>query len=176
MALLEAAMVVAEVEVALIVAATTSSTSSTNSTSSTPATATATASNLPTALRIPHPTPALLPSPATRNRRSKPGSPTMGSNTRRKAHRTLPSRLKTTTPTTRRRFTSRSHHMADSRNTSRLLSSPTASLTQLRRRTTVLPHRSGVPSPNPRQPTEHMVAADAADVAATMIEVVPRAR
>jgi hypothetical protein len=169
-------MVVAEVEVAPIVAATTSSTSSTNSTNSTPATPTVTVSSLPMALRIPHPTPALLPSPAMRSRRSKPGSPTMGSNTRRKVHRTRLSRLRITTPTTRRRYTSRSQHMAASRNISRLLSSPTASLTQLRRRTTVLPHRNGVPSPNPRRLTEHTVAADAAGVAATMIGVVPRAR
>jgi hypothetical protein len=169
-------MVAAEVEVVPIVAATTSSTSSTNRTSSTLATATDTVSSLPTALRIPHPTPVLLPSPAMPNRRSKPGSPTMDSNTRRKVRHTHLSQLKTTTPTTRRRYTSRSRHMAVNRNTSRLLSSPTASLTQLRHRTTVLPHRNGVPSRNPLRLTEHMVVADEAGVAATMIEEVPRAR
>jgi hypothetical protein len=134
--------------------------------------ATATASNLHMVLRIQHPTPAPLPSPAIPSRRSSHGTPSMDNNTLPKVHHTLRCRPRTTTPTTLRRFTSSNRHTAASPNTKPLLSRLTASPILLRRRTAAFLLSSGALPLNHR-PTEHMVV-DAVDAAVTMIEAVQR--
>jgi hypothetical protein len=178
MALLEAVIVV-EVAVAPIVVATINHTnhiSRTNRTNRINRTqATAIASNLPTGPRIPHPTPAPLPSPVTPNLNNRHGTPSMD-NIPRRTHRTLLCPPRITTRTMPLKYTSSNRLTAVNPPTNRLPNLRTVKLIRLRDHPMLLRPSSGEPTPNNLRPTVHMVAAGVAAAAATMIAGVQRGR
>ena len=136
----------------------------------------ATASNLPTVLRVPHHTLALLPSPAIPSRPSSSlsGTPITASNTRHRVHRMLLCPPRTIIPTMPlKSISSNRRRMVPNPHTNPLLSRPTVSLTRLLSPSTVLPTRTGVLMHNLHRLTER-TAADVVDAVAIMIEAVPR--